>query len=91
MANAGAIGGLVFDDEVQKIEKQGKALQTGGIVAFVISGLAAAGAAWLAYDYWFRSAPSAQDEEKPGDKVTRFRITPTVGPRTWGLSGQFQF
>ncbi len=94
MANAGVNGPvLVFDGEVENIEKQGKALDTGAIFCYVLGGVALAGAAYLGYEYFFGMAPADSEEkpDAPDTKVSRWRITPTIGPQTWGLSGQFQF
>ncbi len=87
MANAGVGGPVrIFDGEVEKIEKQGKALDTGAILCYVIGALAAGGAGYLAYDYFFKGRKKAAPKEEPS-----VRITPTVGPTTWGLSGELRF
>ncbi|MDY0004244.1 MAG: tetratricopeptide repeat protein [Polyangia bacterium] len=89
MANAGVGGPVrVFDGEVEDIEKQGKALDTGAVLCYVIGALAAGGAGYLAYEVFFkgRKREKAAPKEEPA-----VRITPTVGPTTWGLSGELRF
>ena len=85
MANAGVNGPVhVFDGEVEKIQKQGKALDTGAVFCYVLAGLAAGATGYLMYEAFFKGK-----KEKPKKRV--WRITPSVGPTSWGLSGQFEF
>lgn len=92
MANAGVhpLGQpRIFDDDIEKIQKQGKALDTGAIVCYIIGGLALVGAAYLGYDLFIKGRSS--ESAKPTKVTDTLRITPTIGPGSVGLSGGFRF
>lgn len=88
MANAG-VGGpvLVFDGRVEDIEKKGKAMDTGAILCYIIGALAAGGAGYLAYEVFFKG----RKEKAAASEEPAVRITPTLGPTAWGLSGEIRF
>jgi hypothetical protein len=94
MANAGVHPPGVapirfFDGDIEKIEKQGRALATGAIVSYVIAGLAAIGTGYLAYDLFLRKR--SKESARPTRITDTLRITPTIGPTSVGLSGGFRF
>jgi hypothetical protein len=91
MANAGVSGpSIVFDDAVERIQKNGKALDTGAIVCYVLAGLAAGGAGYLTWDLFFKGKKKKKAEESESVTDT-LRITPSLGPQSFGVTGGFQF
>jgi hypothetical protein len=95
MANAGAHDPNLapirfFDDDIEKIEKQGKAYETGAIVCYVLAGLAAVGTAYLGYDLFIKKR-GTKESDKPTKVTDTLRIIPTLGPNSVGLSGGFRF
>ncbi len=94
MANAGAHDPNLapirfFDGDIEKIEKQGKAFDSGAIVCYVIAGLAAIGTGYLGYDLFIKSR--SKESAKPTKVTDTLRITPSFGPKSVGLSGGFRF
>ena len=94
MANAGAHPQgqtplVFFDGEVERIEKQGKALDAGAIVCYVLGAVAAGGAIYLGLDLWVLG--KKKESAHPTSVTDSLRIAPTIGPNTFGLSGGFEF
>jgi hypothetical protein len=92
MANLG-VGGptLVFDDQIEKIQKQGKAYDTGAILCYVISGLAAVATGYLVWDIFFKGKKKKAKASSEDEGTTNLRIMPTFGERSVGVTGSFQF
>ncbi|MFH2008368.1 MAG: hypothetical protein ABI333_17415 [bacterium] len=79
---------LFYDGNVETIEKQGKALQTGMAVSFVLGSIAAAGAIYLGLDVFLFSKKKTESPTKITDTL---HIAPTFGPRGAGVTGGFRF
>lgn len=92
MANAGIISPRqTYDPALQKLEKQGKALDAGAIVCYVVGTLALGTTAYLAYDLWIKKRKERALPSR-GIPVGRgVTITPTFSPKGLGLSGGFSF
>lgn len=90
MANM-AVGGpsLVFDGNVEQIQKEGKAYDMGAAFCYVLAGLAAAGTGYLLYDVFLKGRSSKP--EKSESEAGAFRLTPSIGPTTVGISGELRF